>query len=69
MDAGQTSREAAATARVAQRTYAKPAFDNGNSRILFPVAEKIALHKAGATAGNPGSPTPPGGASLATMCT
>ena len=33
------------------------------------VAAKIALHNAGAMGGTPGSPTPPGGASLGTMCT
>ena len=50
-------------------SYANPAFVNGNSRMRFPVAAKIALHSAGANAGNPGSPIPPGGASLSTMCT
>jgi hypothetical protein len=40
---------------------------SGSSRILFPVAAKIALQTAGANGGTPGSPTPAGGASLSTM--
>src|SRR5882762_4303377 len=52
-----------------QGFQAKPAFVSGNSRMRFPVAAKIALHSAGAIAGNPGSPIPPGAASLSTMCT
>ena len=41
----------------------------GRSRTRLPVAAKIALQMAGAIGGTPGSPTPAGGASLATMCT
>src|SRR5206468_4014705 len=44
-------------------------FDNGSSRILFPVAAYTALSSAGTTGGRPGSPTPPGSASLSTRCT
>jgi TIR domain-containing protein len=36
-------------------------FRIGSARMRFPQAEKIALVKAGATGGNPGSPTPPSG--------
>jgi uncharacterized protein len=39
----------------------------GSTRMRFPVAAKIALQIAGAIGGTPGSPTPPGGASLSTM--
>src|ERR1035437_1255531 len=39
-------------------------FDNGNDRILFPVAAKIALHSAGITGGSAGSPSPVGGLSV-----
>jgi len=38
----------------------------GSLRIRFPVAAKIALHTAGASAGRAASPTPPGSASLRT---
>jgi len=48
---------------------ANPTFDSGISRYRLPVAAKIALYKAGANGGNPGSPAPAGGASLATICT
>ena len=49
-------------------TYAPAiALERGNSRILLPVAAKIALQTAGANGGTPGSPTPAGGASLSTM--
>src|SRR3981189_3951817 len=41
----------------------------GRRRIRLPVAAKIALPSAGAIGGTPGSPTPPGGASLSTMYT
>ncbi len=41
----------------------------GNLRTRFPVAAKIALHKAGATGGTPGSPMPPIASLLGTMCT
>ncbi len=41
----------------------------GSLRMRFPVAAKMALHSAGATGGTAVSPTPEGGASLATMCT
>src|SRR5262249_40869966 len=47
--------------------YANPALDSGNSRTRFPVAAKMALHKAGANGGTPGSPIPAGGASLSTI--
>jgi hypothetical protein len=43
--------------------------ESGNSRILFPVAAKIAFVKAATKGGTPGSPTPAGGALLSTMCT
>src|SRR5713226_817072 len=49
--------------------YARPALERGNSRMRLLVAAKIALHKAGAKGGNPGSPIPAGGASLGTMYT
>lgn len=41
----------------------------GNLRIRFPVRSKMALHRAGANAGRPGSPTPPAGSSFSMMCT
>ena len=41
----------------------------GSARRRLPVAVKMALHKAGAMGGTPGSPTPAGGASLGTICT
>jgi hypothetical protein len=41
----------------------------GSARMRLPVAAKIALQIAGAIAGTPGSPTPPGGAWLSTMWT
>src|ERR1700694_5533667 len=43
----------------------------GSSRMRFPVAAQMALIKAGANGGTPGSPTPLGGvsASTGTMCT
>ena len=47
----------------------KSIFDSGNSRTRLPVAAKIALQKAGANGGTPGSPTPAGGASLSIRCT
>src|SRR4029077_8248193 len=47
--------------------YASPAFVKGISRMRLPVAAKIALYRAGANGGNPGSPIPAGGASLSTM--
>ena len=45
------------------------AFEIGSSRTRFPVAAQIAVASAGTIGGNPGSPTPPGGASLSTMWT
>ena len=42
---------------------------NGNDRSRLPVAAKMALEIAGATAGTPGSPTPVGDAPDSTMCT
>ena len=39
----------------------------GSARMRFPTAAKIPLQIAGAIGGTPGSPTPPGGALLATM--
>src|SRR5260370_41076562 len=54
-----------------QKTGGAPdyAFESGSSRIRFPVAAKIALQTAGANGGTPGSPTPPGGASLSQLHT
>ena len=46
-----------------------PLWTIGRVRTRWPVAAKIALHRAGAKGGTPGSPTPPGGASLSTRCT
>lgn len=43
--------------------------ESGSSRTRFPVAAKMALHRAGAKGGTPGSPTPAGGALLLTMWT
>ena len=45
----------------------RSALETGSSRMRLPVAAKIALHKAGANGGTPGSPTPAGGAVLSTM--
>ena len=42
---------------------------NGSRRRRLPVAEKTAFATAGAITGTPGSPTPPGAASLSMMCT
>ena len=41
----------------------------GNRRTRRPVAAKTAFATAGAIGGSPGSPTPPGGSSVGTMCT
>ena len=41
----------------------------GSVRMRLPVAAKMALHKAGAAAGNAGSPNPVGGAVDFTKCT
>jgi len=41
--------------------------ESGSSRMRFPVAAKIALQRAGANGGTPGSPTPAGGALLLVM--
>ncbi|MGF6372355.1 hypothetical protein OKW40_005171 [Paraburkholderia sp. RAU6.4a] len=41
----------------------------GNARMRWPVALKIALQMAAEVGGTPGSPTPPGGASLGTIYT
>ncbi len=41
----------------------------GSLRMRFPVAAKIALHRAGAIAGTPASPIPPESAVLATIWT
>src|SRR6267143_2534150 len=46
--------------------YAISSARMGRRRILFPVAAKIALHIAGATTGNPGSPMPVGSSWLMT---
>jgi hypothetical protein len=46
--------------------YAKSSDLTGSRRIRFPVAAKIALHIAGATTGNPGSPMPVGSSWLMT---
>ena len=43
--------------------------DIGSSRWRLPVAAKTALVSAGMHGGTPGSPTPPGSASLSMMCT
>ncbi len=43
--------------------------ENGSDRSRFPVAAKMALEIAGATAGTPGSPTPVGASAEPTMCT
>ena len=42
---------------------------NGRRRRRRPVAAKTAFATAGAITGTPGSPTPPGAASLSMMCT
>ena len=42
---------------------------NGNFLMRFPVRSKIALHKAGANGGKPGSPTPPARSLFSIMCT
>lgn len=42
---------------------------NGRSRGVLPVSLAIALAKAGARGGRPGSPMPVGGSALGTMCT
>lgn len=51
------------------RGYARLSNDvsTGNARIRVPVALKIALQIAADVGGTPGSPTPPGGASLGTI--
>ena len=49
--------------------YTNFGFEIGSSRTRFPFAAKMALVSAGAIGGSPGSPTPPGGASLSTMWT
>ena len=41
----------------------------GSVRIRFPVAAKIALHRAGMAAGNGGSPKPVGELSVVRKCT
>src|ERR1700741_2382552 len=41
----------------------------GRRRMRFPVAAKMALASAGAAAGTPGSPHPPGGSVLGTIWT
>src|ERR1700752_4193996 len=48
------------------RDYAqlKPCFERGSDRIRFPVSVKIALHTAGRTGGNAGSPRPVGALSV-----
>src|SRR6201987_2760560 len=54
-----------------RRSYVSSCLPIGSARMRFPVAAKIALAKAGANGGTPGSPTPLGGVSAATgtMCT
>ena len=49
--------------------YVSSCLPIGNARIRLPVAAKMALIKAGANGGTPGSPTPLGGvlASTGTM--
>jgi len=42
---------------------------NGSRRRRLPVAAKTAFATAGAITGTPGSPTPPGAASLSMICT
>src|SRR5216684_5246797 len=49
--------------------YARSSARMGSRRIGLPVAAKIALQTAGAIGGVPGSPAPPGGSLLGTMCT
>src|SRR2546425_3230968 len=49
--------------------YARSLARIGNRRMRLPVAAKIALARAGATGGTPGSPTPVGLSLLGTMCT
>lgn len=49
--------------------YVKSSSLNGSFLTLFPVRSKIALHNAGANAGTPGSPTPPGFSSFSIICT
>src|SRR6266851_2294273 len=49
--------------------YARSSARMGRRRRRFPVAAKIALHRAGATTGNPGSPMPVGSSLLMTTCT
>ncbi len=58
---GRSGVEALALARMSLR---KAARSTGNSRTLTPVAAKMALHRAGAAAVVPASPTPPGGLSV-----
>ena len=41
----------------------------GRVRIRLPVAAKMALHRAGITGGNAGSPRPVGGWSVVRKCT
>ena len=56
--------------RVTRRPhYTNLVFEIGSSRTRFPVAAKMALVSAGTIGGSPGSPTPPGGASLSTIWT
>src|SRR5262245_30198868 len=52
-----------------RRSYAflKSWFLSGSERMRLPVAEKIALHKAGARGGTAVSPTPPQKPPLATI--
>ncbi|MDT4831426.1 hypothetical protein FQZ97_649360 [compost metagenome] len=42
---------------------------NGSSRSGLPVRRLMALAKAGASGGRPGSPMPVGGSALGTVCT
>lgn len=53
-------------AAAASGTHPRP---TGSRRMRLPVAAKMALARAGATGGTPGSPTPVGASVLGTMCT
>jgi hypothetical protein len=55
--------------READQLERKSAVRIGSRRMRFPVAAKMALATAGAAAGTPGSPQPPGGSTLGTMWT
>src|SRR5207249_1293303 len=52
-----------------ERGAAHHATPNGSRRRRLPVAPKYAFATAGPIGGTPGSPIPPGGSELGTMCT